>query len=59
MTSDLYPNLANAEDQSWNVDALSNGFKIRSGGSTAMNSAGGTYIYAAFASNPFRNSLAF
>ena len=58
MTSDLYPNLSSAEDQSWFVDALSNGFKIRSGGSTAMNSNGVPYVYMAFAENPFKNSLA-
>jgi len=58
MTSSLYPNLTNAEDQSWYVDALSNGFKIRSGGSTAMNTNGVNYIYMAFAENPFKNSLA-
>lgn len=58
MTSDLYPNLANAEDQSWYVDSLSNGFKVRSGGSTAMNTNGGTYVYACFAENPFKNALA-
>lgn len=58
MTSSLYLNLANAEDQSWLVDSLSNGFKVRSGGSTAMNVNGGTYIYICYAENPFKNSLA-
>jgi hypothetical protein len=38
-------------------DILSNGFKVR-GTSTGMNSASDTYIYAAFAENPFKNSLA-
>jgi hypothetical protein len=38
-------------------DLLSNGFKIRRTDG-AWNASGGTYIYAAFASNPFRNSLA-
>ena len=38
------------------IDGLSNGFKCRS--STVVNVSGATYIYAAFASNPFRNSLA-
>jgi hypothetical protein len=44
-----------------NVDFLSNGFKIRfttAGGTTDLNASGGTYIYAAFAENPFKNSLA-
>jgi hypothetical protein len=34
------------------VDFLSNGFKIRTADSD-VNSDGGTYVYAAFASNPF------
>jgi hypothetical protein len=54
MTSSLYLNLANVEDQSWFVDALSNGFKIRSGGSTAMNTNNGNYTYIAFAESPFK-----
>jgi len=33
-------------------DGLSNGFKIR-GNSLGINASGGTYIYAAFAENPF------
>jgi hypothetical protein len=39
------------------ADFLSNGFKIRSS-SSAFNANGGTYIVAAWAENPFRNSLA-
>jgi hypothetical protein len=39
------------------VDLLSNGFKIRESG-TGSNASGGTYIYMAFASNPFKYSLA-
>ena len=38
-------------------DILSNGFKCRLGGNLT-NTNGGTYIYAAFAENPFKNSLA-
>jgi len=59
MSSVLYPNVSDAEftASSQDFDALSNGFKIRNS-SAAMNASGGTYIYAAFASNPFRNSLA-
>jgi len=34
------------------LDILSNGFKMRS--STIQNASGGTYIYAAFAENPFK-----
>jgi hypothetical protein len=37
------------------IDILSNGFKIRT--STAItNTSGGTYIYMAFAENPFVTS---
>jgi hypothetical protein len=38
-------------------DFLSNGFKLRVSGSYS-NSSGATYIYMAFAENPFKNSLA-
>jgi hypothetical protein len=55
----LYPNLANAEfsGTTVNLDILSNGFKPRDnwGGN---NQSGSTYIYAAFAENPFKNALA-
>ena len=59
MSSVLYPNGSDAEftASSQDFDALSNGFKIRNS-AASMNASGGTYIYAAFASNPFRNSLA-
>jgi hypothetical protein len=40
---------------SW-IDILSNGFKIRINGSP-FNTSNATYIYAAFAENPFKNSL--
>jgi len=39
------------------VDVLSNGFKLRSGSSPNYNQ-GETYIYAVFADNPFKYSLA-
>ena len=57
-TQILYPNLSNAEvgyTPPAGFDLLSNGFKSRE---TAINASGGTYVYAAFAENPFRNSLA-
>jgi hypothetical protein len=54
----LFPNLSNAQDTTQIIDVLSNGFKQRDSGSLA-NANGGTYIFAAFASNPFRNSNAF
>jgi len=57
----LYPNLSAAEDDyrasAGPVDILSNGFKQRSTLSN-VNASGGTYIYMAFAENPFKNSLA-
>ena len=39
------------------IDFLSNGFKVRAS-NAAPNASGGTYIYGAFAENPFKNSLA-
>ena len=45
-------------DNNRDVDFLSNGFKIRSGTNNNFNTSGGNYIYAAFAENPFKNSLA-
>ena len=45
-------NLSNRE-----LDILSNGFKIRSTASN-VNTSGGTYIYAAFAENPFKYARA-
>jgi len=57
--NDLYANLSNAESSlGANIDILSNGFKCRDAGGSATNASGGTYIYAAFAENPFKNSLA-
>jgi hypothetical protein len=50
----LYPNLSNAESGVvWFNDILSNGFKLRVTGAN-QNASGGTYIYAAFAENPFK-----
>jgi hypothetical protein len=54
----LYPNSSSAEDLgSGPIDELSNGFKIRTS-SANDNGNGNTFIYAAFAENPFKNSLA-
>jgi hypothetical protein len=39
------------------MDILSNGFKLR-GSNGETNGSGQTYIYAAFAENPFKNALA-
>jgi hypothetical protein len=57
--SALYPNLSNAEatSASYYMDYLSNGFKQRNT-FAEFNASGGTYIYAAFAENPFKNALA-
>ena len=46
---------AEGAGESW--DALSNGIKLRTT-SSGVNTSGATYIYAAFAENPFKNSLA-
>jgi hypothetical protein len=49
----LYANLSNAEGSAAIYDILSNGFKIRESGA-GTNASGSTYIYAAFAENPFK-----
>jgi len=54
----LVPNASDSEAVTGNpVDILSNGFKVRGSGAS-INSSGQTYIYIAFASNPFKYSLA-
>jgi hypothetical protein len=55
----LRPNLSNAEDgtTTYNIDILSNGFKLRSSAGDS-NTSGATFIYAAFAENPTKNALA-
>jgi hypothetical protein len=55
--NDLRPNLSNAESTEDAMDFLSNGFKLRST-SGGWNGSGNTYIYAAFAENPFTISRA-
>jgi hypothetical protein len=53
----LFANASSAESSGDAMDILSNGFKNRS--STTLNNLnGGTYIYMAFAENPFKNSNA-
>jgi hypothetical protein len=56
----LRPNTSDAESsQAANyIDLLSNGFKLRGDGSGSINASGATYFYMAFASNPFKYSLA-
>lgn len=57
-TSRLWADLSNAEDSTDNVcDITSNGFKLRST-NTNTNASGGTYIFMAFAENPFKYSNA-
>ena len=52
----LYADLADAEGSAADyIDHLSNGFKIRTSAGS-MNTSGGTYIYMAFAENPFTTS---
>jgi len=53
MNSVLYPNSNSAEATTINIDALSNGFKLRTT-SSDYNQNGSTYIYMAFAENPFK-----
>ena len=54
--ADLLPDLSSAEsDNDVEKDILSNGFKMRSTHS-ATNASGGSYIYMAFAENPFVTS---
>jgi hypothetical protein len=55
----LQPNTSDAENSgtTWEFDILSNGFKVRNSGAFS-NASGATYIYAAFAENPFKNALA-
>jgi hypothetical protein len=53
----LYANLANAENNDPGLDILSNGFKLKAAGGQ-INVSSGTYIYMAFAENPFKNALA-
>jgi hypothetical protein len=51
----LYPNGSYAEDDGATVDFLSNGFKCRTTAANT-NQSGNTFIYMAFAENPFVTS---
>lgn len=58
MQNVLFPNVSNAEDTGADMcDGVSNGFKFRQN-AASFNASGGTYIFAAFAENPFKYSLA-
>ena len=54
-TDRLFPNTTDAEDNFEAYDFLSNGFKLRTASGIA-NQSGETYIYMAFAENPFVTS---
>jgi hypothetical protein len=54
-TKTLFADLTNAESSTYTVDLLSNGFKPSSNHSI-FNQSGGSYIYMAFAENPFTTS---
>jgi hypothetical protein len=54
-TKTLFADLVNAESSTYTVDLLSNGFKPSSNHSI-FNQSGGSYIYMAFAENPFVTS---
>jgi hypothetical protein len=56
VTNTLLADTAGAETSATSIDILSNSFKCRS--ATVVNASGGTYIYAAFAENPFKNANA-
>jgi hypothetical protein len=53
----LEPNTSDATETNNGIDVLSNGFKCRST-DTDGNASGGTYIFMAFAENPFSIALA-
>jgi hypothetical protein len=52
---ELYANETVKENTTVRIDLLSNGFKLRAG-NAGENASNGTYIYAAFAENPFGGS---
>ena len=55
----IYANLSNAEAEAavLGIDILSNGFKCK-GTNAGANASGYTYVYAAFASHPFKTARA-
>jgi len=59
MNNELFADTSGAEaggNAGGTIDFLSNGFKLRC--TTQPNTSSGTFVYACFAENPFRNSLA-
>ena len=57
VSAQIYPNTSDAESSVGTLDILSNGFKLRYTGGYG-NDSGQTYVFAAFAENPFKYSLA-
>ena len=57
VSENLFANLSDAETSADVFDFTSNGFKARNTASN-MNASGGTYIYMAFAENPFKTARA-
>ena len=55
MGEELKAEVSDAGNDATRWDFLSNGFKLRNG-SGAVNASGGSYIYMAFAENPFTTS---
>lgn len=53
MGNTLRANQSNSDVSNTPIDAVSNGFKLRSGQGLAVNDPGNTYIFAAFAEHPF------
>jgi hypothetical protein len=56
VTNTLLADTSAAETSATSIDIISNGFKCKS--ATIVNASGGTYIYMAFAENPFKYSNA-
>ena len=52
-TKVMFPSVSNAEGSEVGADLLSNGFKLRAD-TAGTNASGGTFIYLAFAENPFK-----
>jgi hypothetical protein len=55
MEDKIHPNTSGGESDFTGLDALSNGFKFRTNEGT-FNASGGSFIYMAFAKNPFVSS---
>ena len=53
----LQPNTSSTDLSNYNIDILSNGFKVRDGDGD-LGSSGVTYVYLAFAKNPFQFATA-